>query len=401
MIPSSILRIWFLGLLSWLFIGLGIYLGHEWYRHAWSYDFARETSYFDPRLGLNYLTLLLVITLGLVLWVSGGRLIVKEALRLFSSRRASAQRLALETPQPTKTMLSRPDGSTIHVESYGSESAPVILLTHGWGADRTEWDEMKSKLAERFRVITWDLPGLGRSSQPTNHDFSLEKLARDLDAVANLAGQRPIVLLGHSIGGMIVLTFCRLFPQALGSRVAGLALVQTSYTNPVRTTSFAGLLTALERPFLIPLLHLTVGVAPVVWLMNWLSYLNGSSHLSTKGSGFAGTESWSQIEHVTRLGIQAWPAVMARGMLGMLRYDATQTMEAIKVPTLIVQGDRDSVCKPEASDRMHRAIIGSRLVSLKPAKHMGLIEHHQTFTEHVSTFVATCFRCDGRFSQCD
>jgi pimeloyl-ACP methyl ester carboxylesterase len=391
MIPTSILRIWFLGLLSWLFIGVGIYLGHEWYRRAWSYDFERERSYFDPRLGANYLTLLLVITLIVIVWNFSGRLIVKGVLRLFTSRKASGQRAALGTPQPTETELSRPEDSTIHVESYGPESAPVIVLTHGWGADRTEWDEIKSKLAERFRVITWDLPGLGRSSQPTNRDFSLERLARDLDAVANLAGPRPIVLLGHSIGGMIVLTFCRLFPQALGSRVAGIALVQTSYTNPVRTTSFAGLLTALERPLLIPLLHLTIGVAPLVWVMNWLSYFNGSSHLSSKSSGFAGGESWSQIEHVTRLGIQAWPAVTARGMLGMLRYDATQTMKAIKVPALIVKGDRDSVCKPEASDRMHQAIIGSRLVALKPAKHMGLMEHHQTFTEHVSAFAATCF----------
>jgi pimeloyl-ACP methyl ester carboxylesterase len=78
-------------------------------------------------------------------------------------------------------------------------------------------------------------------------------------------------------------------------------------------------------------------------------------------------------------------------MLAKLRYDATETMETIDVPALIVQGDRDSVRKPEAGDRMHQAIIGSRLVSLKPAKHMGLIEHHQTFTQYVSTFAAACF----------
>jgi pimeloyl-ACP methyl ester carboxylesterase len=123
------------------------------------------------------------------------------------------------------------------VEVSGPEGAPTLVLTHGWGNDRSEWDDLKRALGGRFRLIAWDLPGLGRSSQPANRDYGLEKLAGDLQAVLGLAGERPAVLLGHSIGGMITLTFCRLFPEALGSRVRGLALVQTTYTKPVRTTN--------------------------------------------------------------------------------------------------------------------------------------------------------------------
>ena len=55
--------------------------------------------------------------------------------------------------------------------------------------------------------------------------------------------------------------------------------------------------------------------------------------------------------------------------------------------TLVVAGDRDPVCKPEASQRMYREIAGSQLALLKPAKHMGLIEHHYNFAGHVSHFV--------------
>jgi pimeloyl-ACP methyl ester carboxylesterase len=266
----------------------------------------------------------------------------------------------------------------------------VIVLTHGWGADRTEWNYLQRDLAGRFRLIVWDLPGLGRSTQPTNHDYRLENLASDLQAVLALAGDQPAILLGHSIGGMITLTFCGLFPQELGTRVGGIALIQTTYTNPVRTTTFAGLLTALERPLIIPLLHLTIWLAPVVWLMNQLSYLNGSSHLSSTGSGFAGTETWEQVEHVTRLGVKAWPAVLARGLLGMLRYDATATLKTMMVPTLVIAGDHDPVCKPEASRRMRYDIVASDLAMLKPAKHMGLLEHHQHFAKHVSQFALVC-----------
>ena len=74
----------------------------------------------------------------------------------------------------------------------------------------------------------------------------------------------------------------------------------------------------------------------------------------------------------------------------MLRYDATATLKDIKVPALVVVGDRDSVCKPEAGERMHRDIPGAQLAQLAPAKHMGLIEHHTRFAEIVRTFASLC-----------
>jgi pimeloyl-ACP methyl ester carboxylesterase len=218
----------------------------------------------------------------------------------------------------------------------------------------------------------------------------LENLSRHLEAVLAVAGDQPAILLGHSIGGMITLTFCRLFPKALGDRVRAIALVQTTYTNPVRTTNMGGLFTALERPIIVPLLQLTIWLSPLIWLSNLMSYLNGSALLSTKSSGFAGTETWEELDFVARFQLQASPAVMARGMLGMLRYDATAVLKDINVPALVVAGDRDSVCKPEASNRMHQEIAGATLTHLAPAKHMGLIEHHTRFAEIVRTFSSLC-----------
>jgi pimeloyl-ACP methyl ester carboxylesterase len=391
MIPTSILRVWFFGLFSFFLIGAGIYFSHEWYHRSWNWDSERQHSYFDPQWGFNHPTLFLGVAISLLLWALFGGLIIQTIFGLVIMAKGTDD-LATDaaSQKGSVSRLARPDGSKLHVECYGPEGAPVIVLTHGWGADRTEWDYLKRDLSGRFRLIVWDLPGLGRSSQPANHDYRLENLANDLQAVLNLAGDQPAILLGHSIGGMITLTYCGLFPHELGTRVGGVALVQTSYINPVRTTSFAGLLSALERPFIVPLLHLTIGIAPLVWLMNQLSYLNGSAFMSSKSSGFAGSESWQQIEHVTRLGVKAWPAVLARGMLGMLRYDAAATLKAIPVPTLIVAGDRDPVCKPEASQHMFREIAGSELLLLKPAKHMGLIEHHGDFAGQVSHFALAC-----------
>jgi pimeloyl-ACP methyl ester carboxylesterase len=245
----------------------------------------------------------------------------------------------------------------------------------------------------------WDLPGLGRSTRPTNRDYSMENLSGDLAAVLGLAGERPAVLLGHSIGGMITLTFCRLFPEALRAKVKAIALVQTTYTNPVRTTKMAGFFTAMERPVIVPLLHLTIWLSPLVWLSNWMSYLNGSALLSTKSSGFAGTETWEELNFVTGLQLQASPAVLARGMFGMLRYDATVALKAINVPALVLAGDRDPVCAPEASERMQRDIPGAQMAHLAPAKHMGLIEHHTHFAKIVSQFSASCLQPNSPHSK--
>ena len=281
--------------------------------------------------------------------------------------------------------LKRPDGTELHVEIYGPPDAPPIVMTHGWGANATEWYYQKKRLARHFRLITWDLPGLGRSKGPDNHDYSLEKLANDLHAVLGLAGGRPAVLLGHSIGGMTILTYCQLFRESLGAQVAGLVLVHTTYTNPVRTTEHAALKTALE-PVLVPLLHLTIGLWPLVWAMNYLSYLNGSVHRSTAKSAFTGTETRGQLDFAAQFLPHDRPDVLARGMFGMLAYDATATLATINVPTLVIAADKDVTTKPEASDRMARDIPGARLVTLSPGRHMGLIEQNETFDTAVSEF---------------
>lgn len=80
-----------------------------------------------------------------------------------------------------------------------------------------------------------DLPELGESKQPRDRDYALEKMAVDLHSVVALANGKPVVLVGHS-GGMINLTFARLYPELCGTQLAGTVQLDTTYTNPVRTT---------------------------------------------------------------------------------------------------------------------------------------------------------------------
>ncbi len=362
--PLALVPMWLLGLFSAALLGGGAFVVWEWYE--------REL------LGRGYL-IAGVSMLGLALL---GRLLVL----LF-------HHVGREEPKAKRSgevrRIRQADGRVLHTESYGPPDAQPIVLTHGWGLNSTEWYYARERLARRFRVIVWDLPGLGKSSKPPNNDYGLDTLARDLAAVLNLAGPKPAVLMGHSIGGMITLSLCRLFPESLGTTVASLVLVHTTYTNPVKTTTLSNVFRALQEPLLKPLMYVTVALAPLVWLLNWLSYLNGTMHLSTELQGFSGRETRGQLDFAALFMPLASPAVMARGMLAMFRFDETETLGKIQIPVLIVAGDRDPVLLPQASEYIDRSVKSAKLVTLSPAKHMGHMEQHDGFADLVVEFLGT------------
>ena len=406
LMPFQVLGIWLRGLLAIAIIAAGLYLIRSWSEHRHvvvqeppvvvrtekppTSDVAGvrpgPTHVETIAFGFNPPSVELLGGIALMLLSLGGGRLAVPMLR----KRGEDE--PKEEHGGEIHRIERPDGSVLYVECHGPADAQPIVLTHGWGADLTEWYYARRELGPRFRLILWDLPGLGKSTRPANNDYRLENLANDLDAVLALAGDRPAILLGHSIGGMITLTFCRLFPEALTDRVAGLVLVHTTYTNPVKTTKMRQIYEVLQRPLLEPLCHLMIWLAPLVWAMNWLTYLNGSMQRSNDKHTFCGTETRGQLEFVSRFMPKAWPGVVARGMLAMFRYDATPTLTTIGVPTLVVAGDRDETTQPDASAFMAETIPRASLSILKPAKHFGLIEQHKGFAEAVAAFAETGVR---------
>ena len=388
MIPSAILTLWFSGLLALSLLAGAVYSGHEWYRRSWGWDSTAGVSVFDPEIGFNGTTALFLAALALGLMTIAGRPLVLAWLRFTRPATRDADPDPRSAPRPDSTHeIQRPDGSRLHVECYGMADAVPLICTHGWGLTSHEWNYLKRAVPPGHRLIVWDLPGLGRSGASDNRDFSIVKLAGDLAAVVDFAS-KPAVLLGHSIGGMITLTYLGLFAPAAGRAVSKVLLAHTTHTNPVRTTSGAALLTAIQKPVLQPLMYLTIVLSPLVRLLNWVAYANGSTHLLNKSSSFAGRETWQQIDFSARFQPRASPAVLARGMLGMFHYDASGVLPTIGSPTLIIAGDRDSTTKPSASEAMHEVIRGSQLLELVPAKHLGLIEHHADFAQAVTRFCA-------------
>ena len=255
MIPTQILGTWFTGLISVGIITGGVYLARRWYEEGWVYDEALKRDVFHADLGWNQHTAILAGFLALLIWATPGRLVARGLGILIGKLGSAPKTKAGDHPTHDRfgevRTLNRPGGAVLHVEMYGAADAPPIVLTHGWDCDATERNDLKRALGDRYRLIARDLPGLGKSKMPEDRDYRLETFAAHLAAVLDLAGGRPAILMGYSIGGMTTLTCCKRYPRNLGTKVAGLALIHTTYTNPVRTTTTAGLYTAIEKPILV------------------------------------------------------------------------------------------------------------------------------------------------------
>ncbi|HUQ68023.1 MAG TPA: alpha/beta hydrolase [Planctomycetaceae bacterium] len=406
MMPFGVLRLWFTGLLGWGLLGLGAYLLYEWSNGvtppatAPLVEIGSENHPttaianqrpmvvvpVDSRGGLPYL----IWGSGLVLFSLGGALPVLP----FLGRPPLSEPHAFESPRAQR--IDRPDGSALYVEHYGPESAITLIFTHGWSLDRTEWYFVRRSLGDRYHLVLWDLAGLGKSSSPRNRDHSLEKMAADLEAVLGEATTGAVVLIGHSIGGMIQQTFCRLFPDHINRRVQGLVFVHTTYINPVKTAWGSAVLSVLQKPLIEPLNYLTIWLSPLARLANWQSYANGSLHLTSRITSFAGRQTWGQVDYSSRMAAKASPAVVARGNLAMLGFDERATLPQVHVPALVVSGQHDRLTEPRASHTLTQLLPNAVEVSLSPAGHLGHWEQNGPFEAALTTFIDTLNPAAGK-----
>jgi pimeloyl-ACP methyl ester carboxylesterase len=111
------------------------------------------------------------------------------------------------------------DGTGIHYTDRG-RGEPAVVLVHGWAMDSHIWDAQAPPLAARHRVVTLDLAGHGRSGKD-RRTWTMASLGDDVAAVAEALGLHRLVLVGHSMGGAVVLEAAR----RLRGRVTAIVLV--------------------------------------------------------------------------------------------------------------------------------------------------------------------------------
>jgi pimeloyl-ACP methyl ester carboxylesterase len=141
------------------------------------------------------------------------------------------------------------DGAHLHSVLFppspgddGAAQTPVtVVLLHGWTLDNRLWRQQIADLPARLgapvRLLAFDLRGHGRSSATSGTDATLERLGDDLAEVLDeLVPEGPIVLVGHSLGGMAIMEYAQRHAAAFAARVVGVVLVSTSAEGSARTS---------------------------------------------------------------------------------------------------------------------------------------------------------------------
>jgi pimeloyl-ACP methyl ester carboxylesterase len=321
----------------------------------------------------------LLVGLALLAWSLLGRFVV---VALAARRDIHPTRPSLGAGR----MERSPSGAELFIQNSGAPGGPPVILTHGWGMDASFWKHAKHDLADRFRLTLWDLPGLGRSQlAPPEHRVDLSDFATDLAFVVDQVEGRP-VLVGHSLGGMVIQTLLRDRPE-ISEQLAGVVLLNTTYTNPLKTMAMSGAALAMQ-PLGDLCARLVIALAPLVKLIKWQSYMSGSAHLAMR-LGFGHYVTHSELEHVTRLATLAPPDVEAKGSLAMVRWDGAGAFGRAGLPTLVIAGDGDVVTLPAASQVIAEQAPRARLEIIPDANHMGPLERDEIYNRLIGEFVLT------------
>lgn len=160
------------------------------------------------------------------------------------------------SPAQSRTVLTD-DGVALHVETEGPPDAALsLVLTHGFTARLGEWELQRAALrAARpdVRVVLWDQRGHGRSAWGDLRHATIDQTGRDLGAVLDaIVPAGPVVLAGHSMGGMSVMALARQRPVLIGPRVVGAFLLATSAGGLVSEGLLARAVLALRRTRTLP-----------------------------------------------------------------------------------------------------------------------------------------------------
>ena len=122
-------------------------------------------------------------------------------------------------------MVLAPDGVTIHYDDQG-EGKLSLVFVHGWNCDRSYWNAQREFFAQSHRVVTLDLAGHGDSDQ-ARADWTMQAFGEDVAAVVTALGLHNVVLIGHSMGGKVVVEAAK----QLKSRIVAVVGVDTFHNG--------------------------------------------------------------------------------------------------------------------------------------------------------------------------
>jgi pimeloyl-ACP methyl ester carboxylesterase len=267
-----------------------------------------------------------------------------------------------------------------------------VVFANGWSCSDAYWGKLLPLLEDAGHpCLLPDTRGHGRSGLPrppgrgaqdlTIDDVSMPRIARDLAAAMDAAGVERALVVGHSMGVQTALELFRFAPE----RVIGLVLIAGTSENPAKTfygTSIGDVL-------------FPVGAAVMRWFPEVLSPLWATigpasvGHAGARLARAAGPKATKEDLHPYLLHLRSVDPAVVVLMAGAMRaHSATDLLERIDVPTLVVAAGADVFTPARCSEAIHHRVAGSELVSFADAGHTLPIEEPDALAAVIDDFVA-------------
>ena len=256
------------------------------------------------------------------------------------------------------------DGTRIHYEVTGKSGATPVLMIQGLGASKNAWNLQRIAMATRFRIISFDNRGAGRSDKPTE-PFTLEQMADDALAVLDAAGIETAHVVGASMGGVISQIVAVKYPY----RVRSLTLVCTACRNhPWRQELLqTWAKTAADKGMI------EVGKEAAQWVMSPRSFRRLVPAFTWMGPLAALRPRHSFVSQID--------AILNT------REDLVDQLSTITAPTMVIVGNQDILTPRGDSEEIAERIPNAELVVISGAAHGLMMEHSSTFNRILIEFL--------------
>ncbi|MFF3864677.1 alpha/beta fold hydrolase [Micromonospora sp. NPDC001898] len=292
--------------------------------------------------------------------------------------------------------LELADGTDIHVEvvepTRPVAGHPTVVLVHGFCLDMGTFHFQRKMLTERgeHRIVAYDQPGHGRSGRLETGEYDLAALGRTLRRVIDrTAPEGPLVLVGHSMGGMTIMAFAELYPELFGDRVVGTVLMATS----------GGLLA--ETKLVAPALLGRVS-SPVLYVMNNATRYGGTAidkarksasniaWLLTRQYGFGTPKpSPTLVSYVEEMNSRTSADTVTRYLRTLATHSRFPALAALGgTPVLVVVGDKDMITPVTHSEEIVRRLPHAEFLKIHDSGHVVMLEHADEVDAALEHFLA-------------
>ncbi len=285
------------------------------------------------------------------------------------------------------------DGVPLHVEVNGPDAAPVtVVFCHGYTLSQDVWHYQRRDLAAAARLVFWDQRGHGRSGQCSQESCTISQLGADLYAVltAVAPGPVPVVLVGHSMGGMTIMALARQHPELFGPKVTGVVLVSTAVGGVDPTIWLPAPLRPVARQAAPPVLR-GVSTGRRAALAERVRHVGGDlAFLGTRYIAFGDPAvSPAVVEFLERV-IRATPVgVVAAFYLALLKHDERAALGVLgRVPVTVITGELDRLVPLAPSEELAAEIPGAELVRVPGAGHAVILERPGLVNHAITELIA-------------